>query len=41
MERIVSQENLLAALKRVERNKGSHGVDEMPVQNLRAHIVKH
>nr|WP_255407649.1 MULTISPECIES: reverse transcriptase domain-containing protein [unclassified Sporosarcina] len=41
MERIVSRENLLSALKRVERNKGSHGVDEMPVQNLRAHIVQH
>ena len=35
MERILSRENLLSALKRVERNKGSHGVDEMPVQNLR------
>lgn len=27
-------------LKRIERNKGSHGVDEMLVQNLRMHIVK-
>lgn len=35
MERILSRENLLSALKRVESNKGSHGVDEMPVQNLR------
>ncbi|WOV84810.1 group II intron reverse transcriptase/maturase [Sporosarcina jeotgali] len=41
MEQILSRENLLSALKRVERNKGSHGVDGMPVQNLRAHIVKH
>ncbi|MCZ2260494.1 group II intron reverse transcriptase/maturase [Sporosarcina sp. G11-34] len=41
MERILSKENLLSALKRVERNKGSHGVDEMPVQNLRRHIVNH
>ena len=32
MERIMSRENLLSALKRVERNKGSHGVDEMPIQ---------
>jgi len=39
MERILSQGNLLTALKRVESNKGSHGVDEMPVQNLRRHIV--
>ena len=25
---------MIQALKRVERNKGSHGVDGMPVQNL-------
>jgi len=41
MERILSRGNLLAALKRVERNKGSHGVDGMPVQNLRRHIMDH
>jgi RNA-directed DNA polymerase len=41
MERILSKENLLSALKRVERNKGRHGVDEMRVQNLRTHIVNH
>ena len=41
MERILSRENLLSALKRVERNKGSHGVDRMPVQNLRKHILTH
>ncbi|GGA77213.1 group II intron reverse transcriptase/maturase [Ornithinibacillus halotolerans] len=40
LERILSRENLIQALKRVERNKGSHGVDDMPVQNLRAHIMK-
>jgi group II intron reverse transcriptase/maturase len=38
MERILSRGNLLSALKRVEKNKGSHGVDGMPVQNLRRHI---
>lgn len=41
LEQILSRENLILALKRVERNKGSHGVDEMPVQNLRAHIMEH
>src|SRR5690625_4439258 len=41
MERILSRGNLLSALKRVERNKGSHGVDGMSVQNLRAHILEH
>ena len=40
MERILSRGNLRFALKRVERNKGSHGVDEMSVQNLREHIMK-
>jgi hypothetical protein len=40
MERILSRDNLLSALKRVEKNKGSHGVDEMPVKFLRAHILK-
>lgn len=41
LERILSRENLIRALKRVERNKGSHGVDEMPVQNLRAYVMEH
>lgn len=41
MERILSRENLTSALKRVERNKGSHGVDEMSVRNLREHIQNH
>jgi hypothetical protein len=30
MERILSRENLRKALRRVEKNKGSHGVDGMP-----------
>ena len=33
MERILSRENLIQALKRVERNKGSHGVDGMSVKS--------
>ncbi|MGE8081426.1 group II intron reverse transcriptase/maturase, partial [Peribacillus loiseleuriae] len=41
MERILSRENLLNALKRVERNGGSHGVDKMSTQNLRLYIVEH
>ncbi len=41
MERLLSRKNLHSAIKRVERNKGSHGVDEMTVQNLRKHILKH
>lgn len=39
MNMILSKPNMLEALKRVERNKGSHGVDLMPVQNLRSHIM--
>ncbi|PKH10569.1 group II intron reverse transcriptase/maturase [Planomicrobium sp. MB-3u-38] len=41
MEQILSRKNLIRALNRVVRNKGSHGVDEMPVQNLRAHVIEH
>lgn len=40
LNQILSRENMLQALKRVEQNKGSHGVDKMPVQNLRQHIVE-
>jgi len=35
MERTLSRDNMLFALKRVERNKGSHGVDGMKVDELR------
>lgn len=38
LNQILSRENMLQALKRVEKNKGSHGVDMMPVQILRQHI---
>jgi hypothetical protein len=41
LERILSSENLRAALKQVERNKGSAGVDGMPVTKLREHLKKH
>ena len=40
LNQILSRQNMLLALKRVEQNKGSHGVDMMPVQNLRQHIVE-
>jgi RNA-directed DNA polymerase len=39
MERLLSRGNLIKALKRVERNKGSHGVDGMPVESLREHLL--
>lgn len=40
LNQILSRENMTIALKRVERNKGSHGVDMMPVQTLRSHILE-
>jgi len=36
----LTRENLLSALKRVEANKGSHGVDGMSVKTLREHILQ-
>ena len=41
LERILSRENLLLAMKRVISNKGSHGVDGMKIDELREHIKKH
>ncbi|WP_406945846.1 group II intron reverse transcriptase/maturase [Halobacillus sp. SY10] len=38
INRVLSRPNLLQALKRVEKNKGSHGVDQMPVKSLRPHL---
>lgn len=35
MEAVVERGNMLAALARVERNKGSAGIDAMPVEALR------
>lgn len=35
MEQVVARENMLAALKRVERNKGAAGIDGIPTEQLR------
>lgn len=40
-ERVFSSENLLVALKRVERNKGAAGVDELETHQLRDWLGKH
>ncbi|MEX1029680.1 MAG: group II intron reverse transcriptase/maturase [Paenibacillaceae bacterium] len=40
IQQLLSRENLLSALKRVEANKGSHGVDGMSVKALREHILQ-
>jgi RNA-directed DNA polymerase len=41
MERIVERSNVVKALKRVEQNKGSPGIDGMTVQELRAYLRQH
>jgi RNA-directed DNA polymerase len=38
MERVVERGNVIAALKRVQRNKGSPGIDGMTVEELRGHL---
>ncbi|MFC0298527.1 group II intron reverse transcriptase/maturase [Geobacillus jurassicus] len=41
MEQILSRENLLAALHKVEANKGAGGIDGVSTRQLRAYIVQH
>ena len=41
MERVLTRDNLLKALKRVERNKGAAGIDGMSTKQLRAHLKQH
>lgn len=40
MDTILSRENLIEALKRVEKNKGSHGIDGTSVKSLRRHLYE-
>ncbi len=41
MDAVVERENMIEALRRVERNKGAAGVDEMPVSELRPYLNAH
>ena len=41
MERILDRDNLNGAMKRVIRNKGSHGIDGMQVDELLPYLKKH
>ena len=41
LEHILSGSNLRQALRQVERNKGSAGVDRMPVKKLRQYLKEH
>ena len=41
LEAVVERENMWSALRRVERNKGAAGVDNMTVEQLRAYLREH
>lgn len=41
MDAVVERENMIEALRRVERNKGSAGIDKMPVSELRPYLDGH
>ena len=41
MEAVVERENMIAALHRVESNKGSAGVDLMTVESMRSYLCEH
>ena len=41
MEAVVERENMVKALRQVEANKGSAGVDAVPVQALRDYLREH
>lgn len=41
MERVLSRANMVAALKRVRRNKGSAGIDRMRIEELPEYLRKH
>lgn len=40
-ERTISRDNLMAALRRVQRNGGAPGVDGMTVEELPEHLMAH
>ena len=41
MDAVVERENMIEAIHRVERNKGSAGIDKMPVSDLRPYLKEH
>lgn len=38
MEKVLSRQNMLKALRRVEKNKGAPGIDNLTVENLRPYL---
>jgi len=41
MESVVERGNLIAALRKVQRNGGSPGIDGMTVEELRDYLMEH
>ncbi|GAW30043.1 unnamed protein product [Carboxydocella sp. ULO1] len=41
MEKVVARQNMLAALRRVEENKGAPGIDQVTVKDLRNYAREH
>jgi group II intron reverse transcriptase/maturase len=41
MEAVVERDNLLAALRKVKRNKGSAGVDHMTTEEMSSYLMEH
>ena len=41
IEAVVERENMIAALRRVEANKGSAGIDKMTVESMRPYLQEH
>ena len=40
MEEVVSKQNMLKALRRVEKDKGAPGIDSLTVKNIKPHLSK-
>lgn len=41
LERVLDRQNLLAALQRVERNRGKPGIDGLETKDLRSYLREH
>ena len=40
MEEVVAKQNMLKALRRVEKNKGAHGIDNLTVESLKPYLCQ-